>query len=183
MKRVFDLLLSSIALILLLPVLILTALFIKKDGGSVFFLQNRVGLDGKLFRIFKFRSMIVGADKVGGYSTCVGDVRITKVGKFIRRTSIDELPQLLNVLIGDMSIVGPRPNVPQQIKEYTAEDWNRRNSVKPGITGLAQVKHRSSASMEQRLALDLEYVESSSLLLDFQLILLTVKQIIAKGGY
>ncbi|MCG7562501.1 MULTISPECIES: sugar transferase [Pseudoalteromonas] len=183
MKRLFDLVSSLIGLVLLFPVFIITAVLIKKDGGSAFYLQDRVGLNGKTFKLYKFRSMVANADKIGGYSTQVGDPRITKIGKFIRRTSIDELPQLLNVLKGDMSVVGPRPNVPQQVKEYTAEDWQLRNSVKPGITGLAQVMYRSSATMQQRLELDLDYAKRSNLILDIKLVLLTVKQVIVKGGY
>lgn len=183
MKRLLDLFFSLSGFIILFPVFFITAILIKKDGGNIFYFQERVGKNGKAFKIFKFRSMVVNADKIGGYSTSVDDPRVTKVGKLIRRTSIDELPQLFNVFLGDMSIVGPRPNVPQQIDEYTLEDWRLRNSVKPGLTGLAQVMFRSSATKEQRLKLDLDYVRSSNLFLDIKIILLTVKQVVFKGGY
>ena len=152
------------------------------DGGPSFFGQIRVGKDGRTFRMWKFRSMIVNADRVGGYSTLNGDSRITPVGRVIRRTSLDELPQLLNVLIGDMSIVGPRPDVPAQRGLYTDEEWSIRQSVRLGITGLAQSIVRSDATAEQRKALDLEYAKNVSMGLDIRIILMTFKQVIFKGG-
>ena len=126
--------------------------------------------------------MIVEANKVGSYSTATNDPRITNIGRFIRRTSIDELPQLLNVIGGDMSLVGPRPDVPQQRSNYSQEQWELRASVKPGITGLAQAILRSDATPDERLALDLEYVQSHTLSYDIKILLKTAKQIIAKGG-
>ena len=183
MKRIFDLFLSSIAIVRLIPIFFITAVFIKIDGGNIFFFQERVGKFGKTFKIYKFRSMVKNADQLGGYSTTVGDPRVTKVGRFIRKTSIDELPQLINVIKGEMSIVGPRPNVPQQLKDYTEEEWLLRHSVKPGITGLAQVMYRSSATKEQRLELDLNYAKKSNIFLDLKIILLTIRQVFLKGGY
>lgn len=183
LKRVFDIVVSLVALILLLPIFLITATFIfLYDGHSVVFFQNRVGLAGKLFRLYKFRSMVVNAEKLGGYSTLDNDSRITPVGRFIRRSSIDELPQLINVLKGEMSIVGPRPDVLKQKSEYSDEEWLKRLSVKPGITGLAQATLRSSATPEQRKRLDLDYVEQQSMWLDIKVIILTLKQVVFRGG-
>lgn len=117
MKRFFDCVVSFFVLIIFIPVMVIISLMIKFDGGAIFFRQIRVGLDGKHFGIYKFRSMVVNAENIGGHSTKEGDPRITAIGMFIRKTSIDELPQLINVLIGDMSLVGPRPNVPVQKEE------------------------------------------------------------------
>jgi lipopolysaccharide/colanic/teichoic acid biosynthesis glycosyltransferase len=126
--------------------------------------------------------MVVNAEKLGGYSTLDNDSRITPVGRFIRRSSIDELPQLINVLKGEMSIVGPRPDVLKQKSEYSDEEWLKRLSVKPGITGLAQATLRSSATPEQRKRLDLDYVEQQSMWLDIKVIILTLKQVVFRGG-
>jgi len=180
MKRIIDLFITLVALIVLLPVFIITALLIIRDGGPALFTQVRVGRHDKPFKIYKFRSMVVNAEALGGFATTQGDSRITTIGKFIRRTSIDELPQLINVLKGDMSLVGPRPNVPAQKLEYQPADWAKRHSLPPGITGLAQATLRSQASFEQRLALDLNYVNNQSLFLDFKIILLTLKSILDK---
>lgn len=126
--------------------------------------------------------MVINAESLGGYSTADCDPRITPIGRFIRRTSLDELPQLLNVLVGDMSIVGPRPDVPAQRSFYTEDEWMVRHSIRPGITGLAQSTMRSEATKEQRKAMDLEYANNASLALDARIILMTIKQIIFKGG-
>jgi len=127
--------------------------------------------------------MFCGADKEGPHFTSSTDIRVTRVGKFIRKTSLDELPQLLNVALGHMSLVGPRPNVLVQQNEYTDEDWKTRNSVKPGITGLAQATLRSSASKQQRLDLDLEYVKKRTICFDVLILFLTVKQVFSRGGH
>lgn len=183
LKKIFDLLLSAGALLLFFPVLLIVAACIyAHDRGPILFRQTRVGLNGQTFGIFKFRSMVLNADKLGGYSTQANDPRITRIGRFIRRTSIDELPQLFNVLLGDMSIVGPRPNVPAQRAEYTEAEWDLRNVVRPGITGLAQAKFRSQSTDSQRKELDLYYVENSSFLLDLKIILMTCRQVLSKGG-
>ncbi|WP_072429735.1 sugar transferase [Chitinimonas taiwanensis] len=183
MKRVFDVLCSALAMFLLLPILVLAAIFIwLQDGGPVFFSQLRVGKKGRLFRMWKFRSMVLNAESLGGYSTQDNDPRITPVGRFIRRTSIDELPQLFNVLCGDMSVVGPRPDVPAQRELYSDVDWAVRHQVRPGITGLAQATLRSEATTEQRKALDLEYARNASIRLDVKIILMTFKQVVFKGG-
>lgn len=182
-KRLFDIAASGVALLVLAPLFCLVALLIKLDSrGPVFFRQTRVGRFGTPFRIFKFRSMVPDAPKIGPYFTSDNDPRITCVGRVLRKTSLDELPQLLNVLLGDMSIVGPRPNVFEQRSQYTEEEWTLRNSVLPGITGLAQATKRSSATVEERNTLDLEYVQRSSLWFDVRLILLTVRQVVFTGG-
>lgn len=183
MKRLFDVIVSALVLVFLIPVFILIAVAIKLDSeGTVLFKQTRVGLGEKGFSIFKFRSMVQNSSQIGPHYTSQNDGRITKIGRFLRRTSLDELPQLLNVLKGEMSLVGPRPNVFVQRHEYSQEDWDKRNSVKPGITGLHQATLRSASTAEERLALDLKYVNKASFLLDLKIILLTVKQIIFKGG-
>ena len=182
MKRLFDIFISLLLLILLLPIFIVVAFFIKIEGGPVFYSQVRIGKNGELFNIYKFRSMVINASELGGYSTGKNDNRITTIGKFIRKTSIDELPQLINVIKGNMSLVGPRPNVPLQKAEYSQDDWERRNSVLPGITGLAQATLRSNATPEERLNLDLNYIQKFSFLFDLKIIVLTVKQVLFKGG-
>ncbi len=183
-KRWFDIAVSLAMLILASPVMILVALLIRLDSsGPVIFRQERVGQYGCVFSIYKFRSMVNDAMSQGPYFTSATDPRVTRIGKFIRRTSLDELPQLVNVLLGDMSLVGPRPDVPQQKAGYSEKDWDKRISVRPGITGLAQAKLRSSATPEQRTQLDLEYVDKSSLLFDLWVILQTIRQVFFKGGY
>lgn len=183
MNRVVDSLVAAAALLVAAPILLLVALAIKYDSkGPILFRQQRVGLNTQSFEIFKFRSMVVDAPKLGSFATSANDPRITAVGRFIRRTSIDELPQLINVLKGDMSLVGPRPDVPAQRQLYTEAEWHERHLVRPGITGLAQATLRSSGSEEQRKALDLQYVRTASLALDLRIVLMTVRQVILKGG-
>ncbi|MDH5763283.1 MAG: sugar transferase [Nitrospinota bacterium] len=184
MKRNFDFIVSLIFLILLFPfaILISFAIMIESKGG-IFFLQERVGQSAKPFQMYKFRSMVAGADQQGPYFTAQGDPRVTRVGAFLRKTSLDELPQLLNVLKGDMSLVGPRPDVFAQRSNYTQEEWDKRTCVKPGITGLAQATIRNVGGPGQRTALDLEYVDKSSFWLDLKILLLTVKQVLFKGSH
>lgn len=159
-KRTLDIIVSGVMLVSSAPFLLLLAAWIRLDSpGPALFRQQRVGKDGRIFQLLKLRTMVANAASIGGYSTTPGDPRITRPGRFIRRTSLDELPQLINVLTGDMSLVGPRPDTPMQEKGYTPEEWRKRISVKPGITGLAQARLRSAATPQQRLALDLEYVE------------------------
>jgi lipopolysaccharide/colanic/teichoic acid biosynthesis glycosyltransferase len=144
LKRTLDLALSLVALLILSPVLFGAALAIALESGfPVLFRQTRLGLHGREFGMLKFRSMVKNAASIGPYFTSTSDPRITRVGRFIRRTSIDELPQILNVLRGDMSLVGPRPDVPAQRALYSDADWAQRCSVRPGITGLAQALLRS----------------------------------------
>jgi len=195
LKRTSDLALSILAIALLFPLWLLIALLIKLDSkGPVFYTQERVGMDGRLFLVFKFRTMKAGAESdvhreyqrafIAGRAEAnlsdngkptyklLSDPRITRVGKFLRRTSLDEVPQLLNVLMGDMSIVGPRPPIPYEVEAY--ELWHRKRlDMKPGMTGLWQVSGRNQLPFEEMVRLDLFYIENWSLLLDFKIILRT----------
>ena len=183
MKRLLDVVLSLAALILLSPVLLAAAVAIAVESGRpILFRQIRVGLGGREFRMYKFRSMVKNAAAIGPYHTATADPRITRVGAVLRRTSVDELPQLLNVLNGDMSLVGPRPDVPAQRELYSAEEWARRCSVRPGITGLAQALLRSEATPQQRLSLDLRYAHEHSLWLDLRILVWTFGRISGRGG-
>ena len=183
MKRTMDITLSLLALLLLSPLLLLTAAAVLFDSGRpVLFIQQRLGRGGREFGMLKFRSMVKDAAARGPFFTVDGDPRITRVGRLIRRTSIDELPQLLNVLKGDMSLVGPRPDVPQQRALYRDEDWALRCSVRPGITGWAQALLRSGGSQEQRLALDLRYAREHSAWLDLRILAWTVKRLSGEGS-
>jgi lipopolysaccharide/colanic/teichoic acid biosynthesis glycosyltransferase len=183
MKRAMDIVLAAIALLLLSPVLLATAAAVVIDSGfPVFFRQVRVGRGGLTFGMFKFRSMVRNAAAIGPFNTAAADPRITRVGRFIRRTSLDELPQLLNVLKGDMSLVGPRPDVPLQRSLYNDADWSERCSVRPGITGLAQVVLRSEGTEDQRRELDLRYVREQSTWLDLKIMAWTVGRLTGKGS-
>ena len=182
-KRLFDLLAAGVAVLLLSPLLAGTALAVWLGSGRpILFRQVRVGQGGREFGMYKFRSMVRDAAARGPHHTASGDPRITPVGRFIRRTSLDELPQLFNVLAGDMSLVGPRPDVPAQRALYTEADWAARCSVRPGVTGLAQALLRSEASAEQRLSLDLQYVREHSVLLDLKIMLWTAARLTGKGS-
>ena len=183
MKRLMDIVLSLAALLLLSPVLLAVAAAVAlEDGLPVLFRQVRVGRGGREFGIYKFRSMVKNAAAIGPYHTSSDDPRITRVGRFIRRTSLDELPQLLNVLTGDMSLVGPRPDVPAQRTLYSEADWQARCSVRPGITGWAQALLRSEATPQQRLDLDLRYVREHSVWLDLKIMAWTVRRLTGKGA-
>lgn len=177
-KRVFDVSISLFMLILFLPFMLLAAICIKlEDGGPVFYRQKRVTMYGREFDILKFRSMIVDAEKQGYKPAVTRDSRITHVGRVIRATRIDELPQLINILKGDMSIVGPRPERVEHVKKYTEQlpEFAYRLRVRGGLTGYAQIYGKYNTSAEDKLKMDLMYIERQSLLLDLQLILLTVK--------
>ena len=183
MKRLLDLLLAGGALLVLSPLLLVTAAVVAIDSGfPVLFRQVRMGRDGRSFGMFKFRSMVKNAAAIGPFNTSANDPRITRVGRFIRRTSLDELPQLLNVLLGDMSLVGPRPDVPVQRSLYNDSDWALRCSVRPGITGLAQVMLRSEGSEDQRRELDLRYVREHSVWLDLKILAWTVGRLGGRGA-
>ena len=183
MKRVVDVILSLLAAVAFSPLLLITVLAIAAESGfPVFFSQTRLGLGGREFGLLKFRSMVKNAAELGPYYTVADDPRITSVGRFIRKTSIDELPQLWNVLMGDMSLVGPRPDVPVQRALYSDADWDLRCSVRPGITGLAQVVLRSQGSFADRLALDLRYTRESSISFDLKILALTVKRLNGHGA-
>lgn len=179
-----DIFASILGLILLSPILIVVSVLIKLDSkGPVFFSQKRVGLHGKTFNMYKFRSMVVNAEEIkdklkeqnemsGPMFKMKNDPRITKIGKFIRKTSIDELPQLLNVLKGEMSLVGPRPSLPKEVKEF--EPWMlERLEVKPGITCYWQVMGRNSIGFREWMELDVKYVHERCLSLDLKLIFKT----------
>ena len=185
LKRSLDILGSFIGLVLLSPIFFIVSALIKiESNGPIFFVQKRVGLNGKEFNMYKFRSMVVNAEKLkeklknknemsGPMFKIKDDPRITKVGKFIRKTSIDELPQLVNVLKGEMSLVGPRPSLPNEVKEF--KSWMlRRLDVKPGITCYWQVMGRNKISFEDWMKLDVKYVEERNLILDIKLIFKTV---------
>jgi lipopolysaccharide/colanic/teichoic acid biosynthesis glycosyltransferase len=183
MKRLLDIVVSLALLLLLSPLLLAVAAAIAaRDGRPVLFRQVRVGLGGREFGMFKFRSMVRDAAAAGPYHTAQGDPRITPVGRFIRRTSLDELPQLFNVLRGDMSLSGPRPDVPGQRSLYSEADWRARCSVRPGITGLAQALLRSQATAQQRLALDLQYAREAGVWLDLKIYWLTLARLSGRGG-
>lgn len=177
-KRILDIILSSVALILLLPVFLLVSIAIKIDSkGSAIFKQERVGKDGKLFNIYKFRSM---AENNNASDLSVPD-KYTRIGKFIRRTSIDELPQLINIIKGDMSIIGPRPWTPMYYENMT-EEQKHRYDVLPGITGLAQINGRNCASVIDRINYDLEYVNNYTFKSDINIIFKTFSVLFCKEG-
>jgi lipopolysaccharide/colanic/teichoic acid biosynthesis glycosyltransferase len=182
-KRTLDIAASLAALLVLSPLLGATALAVMLEGGRpVLFRQVRVGQGGREFGMYKFRSMVQNAAAIGPYHTSADDPRITRVGRFIRRTSLDELPQLFNVLLGHMSLVGPRPDVPAQRALYAPADWDLRCSVRPGITGLAQARLRSAATEAQRLALDLQYVREHGLWLDLRIMFWTFGRLTGRGS-
>jgi Undecaprenyl-phosphate glucose phosphotransferase len=178
-KRAFDLVVASLALVLLSPLMLLVALVIwLDDRGPIFYRQERMGLDGKPFRILKFRSMRVGAEAVTGAVWAEkDDPRRTRVGSLIRAWSLDELPQLWNVLMGDMSVVGPRPERPQFVEQFRAEfpHYMLRHKVRAGMTGWAQVHGwRGNTSIRMRIEHDLYYIENWSLMLDLKILFMTV---------
>ena len=183
MKRAMDIVLAMAALLALAPLLLGAALAIALETGlPVLFRQTRVGLNGREFGMYKLRSMVKNAAQVGPYFTTDNDPRITRVGRFVRRTSIDELPQLINVLKGEMSLVGPRPDVPAQRSLYTPVDWAQRCSVRPGITGLAQALYRSDSTEAQRLEADLRYTRDASLWLDLKICWWTLRRLGGQGA-
>ena len=177
-KRILDFVAALFALIILSPVMIVVAILIKLTSeGPVIFKQERIGKDGKLFQIYKFRSMCVGAEKTGsGVYSGKGDARVTKIGRIIRATSIDELPQLVNIIKGEMSFIGPRPPLtyhPWDYSEYTDEQL-RMFSVRPGITGWAQVNGRKDVEWNHRIELSVWYVDNISLFLDIKIFFMTI---------
>ena len=182
-KRICDIVISAVGLIIAGPIMIICAIAIKfDDGGPVFFKQNRITKNGKIFNVIKFRSMIVDADKDGAKKAVNDDERITRVGKVIRACRMDELPQLINVLKGDMSMVGPRPERIENVYEYTNAhpEFELRHRVKGGITGYAQIYGKYNTSPEDKLNMDLIYIETYSLLKDLKLLILTFKVLFMK---
>ncbi len=193
LKRMFDILVSSLLLILLAPVFLVLTILIKLDGGPAFYCQWRIGRYGKEFKFWKFRSMIVDADKLkanladqnemegGVIFKMKNDPRITPIGRFIRRTSLDELPQLWNVLTGEMSLVGPRPPLPEEARQYTARE-RKRLDTKQGITCIWQVSGRSEICFSDQVDLDLQYIQEESLWNDIKLLLKTLPAVISGRG-
>jgi lipopolysaccharide/colanic/teichoic acid biosynthesis glycosyltransferase len=182
-KRTLDLLIGGIGCLLSAPLIALAALAIRLESpGHPIYRQRRVGRDGRPFEIYKLRTMVAGAERIGaGLAIQEGDDRITRVGALLRRTSLDELPNLWNVVRGEMSIVGPRPTVQIQVDQYT-ERQRGRLKVKPGITGWAQVNGRASLPWSERIELDLWYVEHCSLLLDLKILVRTAKILVRGDG-
>ncbi|MDQ6661646.1 MAG: sugar transferase, partial [Chloroflexota bacterium] len=191
--RLVDSIVATSILIIGSPILLLIALAIRLNSpGWVIYQQTRIGLNGRPFKMYKFRSMYQNADQVrvtllahneaqGPLFKMKEDPRITAVGKFLRRTSIDELPQLLNVVKGDMSLVGPRPPIPQEVAQY--EEWQKgRLAIKPGLTGLWQVRGRSNLSFDEGVLMDLYYIENWSLRLYFQILLRTIPAVLFRRG-
>lgn len=195
-KRAIDICGSSLGLIVLSPLFLIVGYMIKKEdsGGPIFFSQDRVGKNGEVFKMYKFRSMCIDAEErlalllehnevEGAMFKMKDDPRVTKIGKFIRKTSIDELPQLWNVLRGEMSLVGPRPPLLREVVEYSEYD-KQRLYVKPGCTGLWQVNGRNQLGFEEMVELDLKYIDTINLFQDFKIIFKTIKIMIRpKGAY
>lgn len=196
-KRTYDFVISGMALIVLAPIMLFICLLIKIDSkGPAILVQERIGENGKLFKMYKYRSMVVGADKLldkylkeneearkeyKKYKKLQNDPRVTKIGKIIRKTSIDELPQLINVFIGNMSLVGPRPYLPRE-KEDMKNLYNDIVKSKPGITGIWQVSGRNDISFDQRLEMDYTYNSDKSTMYDIKILLKTFKKVLEKEG-
>ena len=179
-KRIFDFILSLTAIIILSPVLLLlTVIGAFLMGGNPFFTQDRPGKDGKVFKLFKFKSMNNKRDERG--ELLPDEKRLTYYGKFLRNTSFDELPELINILKGDMAIVGPRPLLVRYLTRYS-KIQARRHEVRPGLTGLAQVNGRNAISWEEKFRYDVEYVDNLSLMLDIKIILMTVLKVVKRDG-
>ena len=179
-KRAIDIVCSGLGLIVLSPILVIAAILIRKNLGSpIFFTQDRIGKDGKIFKMIKFRTMLDATDKYG--NQLPDEERLTSFGKLLRSTSIDELPELVNVFLGDMSLVGPRPLLVEYKDLYSTEQW-RRHEVRPGITGWAQVNGRNSISWSERFKLDVEYIDNYNLILDIKILFMTVLKVIKKDG-
>lgn len=196
-KRTYDLVISGMALIVLAPIMLFICLLIKIDSkGPAILVQERIGENGKIFKMYKYRSMVVGADKLldkylkeneearkeyKKYKKLQNDPRVTKIGKIIRKTSIDELPQLINVFVGNMSLVGPRPYLPRE-KEDMKNLYNDIVKSKPGITGIWQVSGRNDISFDKRLEMDYTYNSDKSTMYDIKILLKTFKKVLEKEG-
>ncbi len=181
MKRVLDFLISLFALIILSPLFLIVSVGVLiSDGSPVFFRQKRVGKNNELFEIYKFRTMKRGTENVASNDLSDADVKITRFGKILRATSIDELPQLLNILNGSMSLIGPRPLIPEETRIRELREKYNVYSVRPGITGWAQVNGRDNVSAEKKALLDKEYVEKQSLMLDIKIFFMTIHQVLCR---
>jgi lipopolysaccharide/colanic/teichoic acid biosynthesis glycosyltransferase len=194
-RRTIDILVSLTSLIVLFPLFFVVAVLIKLDSpGPVLFIQNRVGKDGRIFPLFKFRSMYIDAERrresllrfneaSGPLFKMRHDPRITRVGRFLRRSSLDEIPQLINILRGEMTLVGPRPALPREVATYGPVE-RKRLSVTPGLTGLWQVSGRSDLPFEEAISLDLDYIARRSVLLDLKIMLRTIPAVVGgRGAY
>jgi lipopolysaccharide/colanic/teichoic acid biosynthesis glycosyltransferase len=183
MPRVVDILIAAVALVLLSPLLLIAAIAIKLGSrGPVLYRQRRVGLDGEEFEMLKLRTMVQGSDPVGvGTVVSRDDPRVTAAGRLLRRTSLDEIPNLVNVLGGEMAIVGPRPTIPAQVKDYTPRQ-RRRHEVRPGITGWAQVQGRAGIPWEERIELDIDYVDHRGATLDARILAKTLWLLLTGHG-
>jgi lipopolysaccharide/colanic/teichoic acid biosynthesis glycosyltransferase len=181
LRRAFDIAVAAIVLVLASPVLLVAVVAIRLETkGAAIYRQRRVGLDGREFDVLKLRTMVAGAEQLGaGLAVDVGDARITRIGALLRRTSIDELPNLVNVLRGEMAIVGPRPTVPSQVAQYSERERGRL-AVRPGLTGWAQVNGRATLPWSQRIELDLWYIEHRSWRLDLEILVRSARQVL--GG-
>lgn len=184
-SRILDILLSLLGLTIGIPLIIIFGVLVKlEDGGQIIYKQERLGKDGKLFNLYKIRSMRIDAEKFGVQWAQNNDPRVSKVGKFIRKTRIDEIPQLFNILKGDMSIVGPRPERPMFTVQFNEEidGFVNRLSVKPGLTGLAQVNGGYEMTPEEKLEWDIKYIKNTNILLDIKIILKTINIILTGYG-
>lgn len=179
-KRIIDIVCSGLGLIILSPILLIVAILIRFNLGSpIFFTQERVGKDGNIFKMIKFRSMLNATDKWG--EPLPDEERLTNFGRVLRSTSLDEVPELINVLKGDMSLVGPRPLLVEYKELYSEEQW-RRHEVRPGITGWAQVNGRNAISWSERFKLDVEYVDNQSLFMDIKILFMTILKVVKRDG-
>ena len=198
LKRIIDIIGALVGIIILIPMTVVLYIvnFIVGDRGPIFYSQNRIGKDGKIFKMYKFRSMVMGADeKLEKYleeneearkeykinKKLKNDPRITKIGMFIRKTSIDEFPQFVNVLKGDMSLVGPRPYLPREVDDM-GDAYHYITAVKPGVTGLWQIRGRNDVTFKDRLDLDMEYFEKKSLVFEIKILFWTVSSVVCKKG-
>jgi lipopolysaccharide/colanic/teichoic acid biosynthesis glycosyltransferase len=184
MPRAFDIVIAALALVVLSPILLVAAIAIRLGSrGPAIYRQRRVGLGGREFELFKLRTMVEGSDPVGvGTVVARDDPRVTRAGRLLRRTSLDELPNLVNVLRGEMAIVGPRPTIAAQVEDYTLRQ-HRRHEVRPGLTGLAQVQGRAGIPWAERIELDVEYVEQRSAMLDARILARTAALLLTGHGF
>jgi lipopolysaccharide/colanic/teichoic acid biosynthesis glycosyltransferase len=182
-RRAFDVVVAGAALVFFSPVLLVAMIAIRLESpGGAIYRQRRVGMNGEEFDVLKLRTMVTGAEHIGaGMAIDEGDTRITRVGGFLRRTSLDEIPNLVNVLMGEMTIIGPRPTIPVQVSQYTERQWGRL-AVKPGLTGWAQVNGRAALPWPERIELDLWYIENRNWRLDLKILVRTARMVLGGHG-
>jgi lipopolysaccharide/colanic/teichoic acid biosynthesis glycosyltransferase len=182
-RRAFDVVVAGAALVFFSPVLLVAMIAIRLESpGGAIYRQRRVGMNGEEFDVLKLRTMVTGAEHIGaGMAIDEGDTRITRVGGFLRRTSLDEIPNLINVLMGEMTIIGPRPTIPVQVSQYTERQWGRL-AVKPGLTGWAQVNGRAALPWPERIELDLWYIENRTWRLDLKILVRTARMVLGGHG-